>query len=488
MNTLFKKTVGLLVLAVTLVTTSCRKDDFDTPLPGGADPDLVANLTIADLKGRFDTLKFETITDDWIIAGVVTADDRSGNFYKTVILQDSTAGIAVRIDVSDYYTKYPIGRRVFIKLKGLVMGDYNDLIQLGGFVDNSNPTFPSVEPIPFAQVSEHLFPGQYNIPITPEDVTIAQLTSSTTSLFDYQNRLIRISNVEFASADTSKNYADAQSSANRTIFDCNGDELILRSSNYATFAGSGLPNCNGSITGIFSVYGNDAQMYIRDTFDVVMDASRCNGTVCSNTGGGGGGGTPVLVPISTARGYFTGTTTTAPADKKIKGIVITDRTNANTDPKNVAIQDSSAGIVVRFSAAHAFNLGDEIEVNISGQEVTEYAGLLEINNVPLTNAIVTGSGTIAPRITDIAQINANFELWESTLVQVTNTTITSTTGSTYSGPRTITDPTGTMTLYTRSAATFSGLSFPTTPVTITGVLVPFNATKQICIRSTADVQ
>jgi hypothetical protein len=193
-----------------------------------------------------------------------------------------------------------------------------------------------------------------------------------------------------------------------------------------------------------------------------------------------------LVSISTARGYYSGTTTNAPGGKKIKGIVISDRLNANTDPKNLAIQDTTAGIVVRFSAAHSFNLGDEVEVDISGQEVTEYAGLLEVNNVPLANATVTGTGTVSPRVATIAQINANFELWESTLVQVAGVTITGT-AATYSGGKTITDATGNMTLYTRSAATFSGQNFPTNVVTVTGVLVPFNAAKQICIRSTADV-
>lgn len=476
MNSLFKKSIGLFLLAVTLFSTSCRKDDFDNPPAGGADPDLTVNTTIADLKANYVMGQFETITDDLIIAGVVTADDRSGNFYKTIIIQDATAAIAIRIDLSDYYTKYPIGRRVFVKLKGLVLGDYNDLIQLGGFIDNSNPTFPSVAPIPLAMINNYLFPGQYNLVVAPELVTISQVTNDPLS---YQNMFISFTDVEFDAADTALTYADVvnQASANRAVNDCSGGTIDLRSSNYATFAGDNLPNGRGTLTGIFSVYGNTPQMYIRDTYDVVMDSVRCNG---------GGGGPAVLVPISTARGYYTGTTTTAPGGKKIKGIVISDRVNANTDPKNLAIQDSTAGIVVRFSASHSFNLGDEVEVDISGQEVTEYAGLLEINNVPLANATVTGSGTVTPRVATIAQINANFELWESTLVQIAAATITGT-APTYSGSKTITDASGNMSLYTRTAATFSGQNFPTAPVTVTGVLVPFNASKQICIRSTADV-
>jgi hypothetical protein len=491
MNTLFNKTVGLLLLAVTLVTTSCRKDDFDTPLPGGADPDLFANITIEALKGGFDTLKFKTITHDWIIAGVVTADDRSGNFYKTVILQDSTAGIAVRIDVSDYYTKYPIGRRVFIKVKGLVMGDYNDLIQLGGFVDNSNPTSPSVEPIPFAQVSEHLFAGQYNIPLDPEVVTIPQLTANAASKLYYQNRFVRIDGVEFS--DPSLTYADAQSPANRTLVDCDNNDLIVRSSNYATFAGFSLPNGNGSITGIFSVYGSDAQMYIRDTTDAIMDTTRCDGT------SGGGGGVANLVSIASVRSLYTGSATSIGA-LKIRGVVISDNTSGNFNSQNITIQDSTGGVVVRFAAPHSFALNSEVEVILSGQKIGTYQGYLQISNnpttgagLPLDSASFIGPSTVTPRVATVADINANFSLWESTLVKVFNSTITSTNGNygASSSPYptvTLNDGTDNIILYTRGSASFSGNTVPSGIVSVTAIVVPFNTTKELMIRNTSDIQ
>ena len=63
----------------------------------------------------------EQIAVDKTIAGVVIADDESGQFYKTIVIQDSTGGISVKLDGYDLYTKYPVGRQVFIKLKGLYM-------------------------------------------------------------------------------------------------------------------------------------------------------------------------------------------------------------------------------------------------------------------------------------------------------------------------------------------------------------------------------
>jgi hypothetical protein len=347
---------------------------------------------------------------------------------------------------------------------------------LGGFIDNTDPTQPSVEPIPYSLVDNYFFPGVYNQTVAPKVVTIDDLFADP---LGYQNVLIKLNGVEFASSDTAFTYADVvnQQSSNRVVKDCSNNTIELRNSNYATFAGKNLPNGNGSLVAISSVYGSDLQLFIRDTYDVIMDTARC----------GGGGGPTTLVSIATTRGYFSGTTTNAPNGKKIKGIVTSSSAGGNTDPKNMVIQDATAGIVVRFTATHAFLLGDEVEVDISGQELSEFAGLLEVNNVPNSNAVKTGTGSVTPAVVTIAQINANFEAWESTLVTVNSATISGT-GTTYSGSRTLTDASGTMTLYTRSQATFSGTTYPTNTVNVTGFLVPFNATKQISIRTLADVQ
>jgi hypothetical protein len=108
MNIKMRNVLAVIALMATVFISSCRKDDFDTPPAGGSDPALIANTTIADLKAGYVAGNFDSIDTDIIIAGVVIADDKSGNFYKTIVLQDSTGGIAIRIDISDYYTKYPM--------------------------------------------------------------------------------------------------------------------------------------------------------------------------------------------------------------------------------------------------------------------------------------------------------------------------------------------------------------------------------------------
>jgi DNA/RNA endonuclease YhcR with UshA esterase domain len=186
------------------------------------------------------------------------------------------------------------------------------------------------------------------------------------------------------------------------------------------------------------------------------------------------------------RTLYTGSTTTITANKKIKGIVISDKDNGNTDVRNMVIQDSTGGIVVRFASNHSFPLNAEVEVIVSSQELSAFMGLLQVNNVSNSLATQTGTGSVTPKVATIAQVNTNFTAWESTLIKILDATITPA-GGVYNGSKTLNDGTGTVTLYTRSAASFSNTNYPSTTVDVTGILAPFNTTKQISIRNLGDI-
>jgi hypothetical protein len=214
-------------------------------------------------------------------------------------------------------------------------------------------------------------------------------------------------------------------------------------------------------------------------------------TACSKEPVGPVGPDPAaLINTAELRSLFTGATTSAPSGRKITGIVISDRTTGNINGQNIILQQGTgkAGICVRFTAAHAFNLGDSIDVEVSGQEISEYRGLLQVNNVPLSYASLVASGkSISPRATTIADINTNFETWESTLVQITGiTSITGGNNGTWSGSVTITSGTNSLVIFTSSFAGFAGVVYPSNPQRITGYLSPFNTTKQLALRAASD--
>jgi DNA/RNA endonuclease YhcR with UshA esterase domain len=469
-----KNFAGSLLAALFLAASfaACVKTEFDQPPVGGDGQDIPTNISIKDLKALHEVSgQYDLITEDLVIGGTVVMDDRTGNYYKTIVIQDSTGGIEINFSNGFLYNRYPVGRKIYIRCKGLMLSDYNELTQLiGGVVyENGQPTDVGITE---NQERDHIVRGFLGAAPAPKLVTIGQLNPSMVST------LITLENVEFVKGDTAQTWADAftQFSLNRTLKNCSGTELLVRSSGFADFAIEKTPTGKGSITGVLGIFGSDYQLFIRDVNDVSMDGLRC----------GQGGGVETLVDISTIRGIFNGNTTSVPSGNKIRGMVISDRVGNNINSRNLYLQDGTAGIVVRFDVAHSFNLGDEVEISVSEVELSEFNKLLQVNNVPLTNAVLKSTGnTITPRIATIAEINTNFNAWESTLVRISNVTITG--GATLSGNRTLNDGTGTIAMFTNASATFSSLPTPANSVTLTGIVSDFNA-KQVLMRNATDIQ
>lgn len=87
----------------------------------------------------------------------------------------------------------------------------------------------------------------------------------------------------------------------------------------------------------------------------------------------GGSGDPEQVGLAELRTLFGGGASVAPSDRFVRGIVISDKNAGNTTGRNLFLQDESGGIVLRFNESHPFSLGEEIEVDVSGEEL-KYEG------------------------------------------------------------------------------------------------------------------
>ncbi len=254
-----------------LIAIGCNKK-FDEP-PVYQMPDIHPNISIRDLRALHVNGQFEYFTRDYIIEGIVVANDKSDNFYKSIVLQDSTGGITIRLDAYGLYNDYPIGRRVAVKLTDLWMGDYARMIQLGAGIDNSNPGYPELVALPLPLFNRHLIKKSLNNNIVPQHFRLDQLNDSL------QSCLITINNVEFSISDTGTTYADAinKLSDNKTIKSCSGGSAYIRTSGFAGFAAAKTPRGNGNITAVYSVFRTDKQLLIRDTADVQLTGLRCTG-------------------------------------------------------------------------------------------------------------------------------------------------------------------------------------------------------------------
>jgi hypothetical protein len=223
--------------------------DFDEPPAGGNDPNLPVNITIAELKSRHTLDAYEAITDDVTFEGLVVSDDAEGNFFKQLVIQDATGGIEMRIEMTDLNNIYPVGRKVYVKAKGLYLGDYNGLVQLGAGVGTDNSGNPELIRIPESILDQYIVPATYGNVVTPKTLTIDQLSLTDVST------LVKFDAVQFISADAGQTYADAelQQTLNREIEDCAKHRLIVRTSGYASFAGDTTPVGGGELVGVLSV-------------------------------------------------------------------------------------------------------------------------------------------------------------------------------------------------------------------------------------------
>jgi hypothetical protein len=267
-QSVFQKNImcGLLIICQFY---SCEKL-YDAP-PTELEMAFSADITIRDLKAKHVMGKFEQINEAKTIVAMVVADDASDNFYKSLAIQDSTGGITLRMDGIKLNANYPIGRKIAINIKGLWLGDYGKLIQLGAGVDDSDPANPTLLSIPQTLFDQIIKKGEVVTNVAPIKLSINQLNNN------YQSMLIQLDSVEFVPLDSAKTFADFSNklSVNRTLKACNSSSIILRTSGYASFANAKTPVGNGTVTGIYSVFGTTKQLLIRDVSDLQMNRMRC---------------------------------------------------------------------------------------------------------------------------------------------------------------------------------------------------------------------
>ncbi|MBR4391579.1 MAG: choice-of-anchor J domain-containing protein [Bacteroidales bacterium] len=235
MKRIFKSSFILLAL-LGVMFTSCKKEYEVPPIPVLPVGDV---YTIGDLLAMPANTTFDTAS----VYGIVTADEQSGNLYKTIFIQDRSTGKAIEL-LMNTSSAARIGDSVRVFLdKNMIVNNYHNLPQLTGKDGKGfNP-------------DGHLIIYPYNNPIEPTTVTIADIKTG-----NYTAGLVKLENVEFV--DQGSAFCNIGENTNRTLKDATG-ELLVRTSNYANFAYDLLPVGQGSLVAIASVYNNDWQLVIR---------------------------------------------------------------------------------------------------------------------------------------------------------------------------------------------------------------------------------
>ncbi|TVR86015.1 MAG: hypothetical protein EA411_11520 [Saprospirales bacterium] len=473
--------LSLLFTAFILVLTACVKEDFDEPPAEGTDPNVEVNATIADIKAFYQPGNYVQIEEDLIFSAIVVADDRSGNFFRNLVLQDETGGIQIRFNFTDLHNNYPIGRRLFIRARDLYISDFNGTLQLGGGVErDASGNITGMDGIPLPLADKFILRGKWDQDYDINTTRVDQLTE------DDINTVIRLENVQFRAGDLGETFAintiddegnEIRQTINHDLTSCEGDApIIVRTSGFADFATTQLPEGSGEVVGIYTVFGDVKQLMIREIEDVMMEDERCDATI---------------TPISSIRGQFTGSPTSVAGNSVIQGVVISDKDHLNTSERNMFIQDESGGIMVRFTGNHNFPMGAMLQIDVSGQELSQFQGLLQINNVDLLAAEVLSEGNeVEPTVLTISELQANFSDYEATLVRIHDVSITKDGDiQDFAFTTTLNDGTATIDHFTRPQATFANQTIPSDEVSLTGIVSVGGTqeSRQVSIRNLDDV-
>lgn len=283
------KFIALAFLALTL--GSCMGDGY-------ADPDLTEKvpaspygnnslreknvISIADLKTQFATIinsdnGYKLIEKDMMIKAVVTGNDVSGNIYNQVSVQDASGAIIIAINGSGLSGYLPVGQEILVNLKGLYIGSYKKLPQIGGVNTKLSDGSLGMGKIERAIWNEHfkiLNPGEADAStVVPEEFDLTKLTDAA-----YMDanvcKLMTLKKVKFASANGTNVWAPDDSNTSLELIDAetgkkiSSSNLVVRNSGYSKFANEVVPQGVFDITGIFTRYNNTWQIVLRSTDDL----------------------------------------------------------------------------------------------------------------------------------------------------------------------------------------------------------------------------
>lgn len=512
-----KKITSILIpfifLGYVMFQGGCVKENFDT-IPSLKDTSsLITTASISEIKALltntalvskveglatpafWQTIKSRNVaknvidTASIVIEGYVTSSDSTGNFYEVFTIQDATGGIDIKVNTSDLYTIYRLkpGQKVLVKLNDLYLGFYRGVYQLGAAIVELGSL--KLVGMPAAQVPNFVERTGFRKKLEPIDLTLDQINSS------YVQKLVRINNVQFK--DPFNGFSIPGVNTNRTLIDCEGRTLILRTSGYSTFAKELVPSGNGSITGVLSTYDATLQLYIRDLNDIQFNNTRCGATAP----------TPNKT-IAELKAMCTSTFLNITTDVVISGIVTGNDESGNLY-KLLNIQDESGGITFSINIGGLYPeypVGTKIVVNCNGLCIGKYGGVVQLGMPPYATYVTRldqntfyskvftiGTGfTVAPISTTIDALDNNMINKLITLkdVQFGDSDL----GKSWAEPSATTNRNiesimgNKVIVRTSNFASFALTRLPSGSGNITAILTKYNSDYQLAVRDLTDVR
>ena len=234
-------------------------------------------MTIKELKDMYKSTLAQQyglteIGKDLQIKGRVLGNDIEGNIYSKVVIDDGTGAIMISVGEGGLFAYLPVGQEILVDLSKLWIGTYGYQPQLGVYY------ISSAGKTSVGRISRALWNQSYKLLGAPDASKITPVEFDKTKvreaayMTENVGRLMTIKDVKMKNGGKAVWAAEAdasgtQTEVNQSISGLNG--IYVRTSTYADFANSPIPEGTLDITGIFTRYGSDWQIYLRTEADVV---------------------------------------------------------------------------------------------------------------------------------------------------------------------------------------------------------------------------
>ena len=157
-------------------------DDFDNKF-----------TSIADLKAIYKG-KPVKVTGRCVIKGQVTTSDQVGNLYKSLYIQDETAGIELKIGKNGLYNEYKLGQWVYVDCTDLTVGSYEGMLQIG--YKDETKEYETAYMEHSVIIDNHVFKGA----MATEDELVKPVVISGSEVYDekYLGTLVTIEGCKYS--------------------------------------------------------------------------------------------------------------------------------------------------------------------------------------------------------------------------------------------------------------------------------------------------
>jgi len=203
------------------------------------------------------------------VRAVVVSSDEGGNYCKAMVIQDVTGGVELQLDMTGLYNIYPVGQKIVLICNGLVIGDYNNLPQIGWIYKGTQ-----VGPISSLHFDKFIIkdglPSPHNLPKPLTNLKID--FSGNTDI----NKLVCLERVKFEKEAIGKPIAfndfTTEWKVTVPLENENIKDVIVRTSNYAKFRNMIIKDKEYNLTGILTINGNNYQLMIRTKDDIQVSS------------------------------------------------------------------------------------------------------------------------------------------------------------------------------------------------------------------------